>query len=164
MAKTGALRDDVRPLDDAEMLAWRAYTETATDLAGALEAALVAHSLTMGDYQVLVYLSEADRGSMRMCDLAERLQLSPSGLTRRLDGLVRGGLVERVPSAVDRRVMLARLTPAGRTKLEAAYPDHLASVRRFVIDHLTRDDVEALGRIFTQIRNELDARCPRGAQ
>ena len=52
----------------------------------------------MGDYQVLVYLSEADDHAMRMCDLAARLQLSPSGLTRRLDGLVRGGLVERRPS------------------------------------------------------------------
>jgi DNA-binding MarR family transcriptional regulator len=149
-----------RPLDDDEMTAWRAYTETATDLTAALEAALSGHGLTMGDYQVLVYLSEAREQAMRMCDLAERLQLSPSGLTRRLDGLVQSGLVERVPSDLDRRVMLAQLTTEGLAKLDTAYPDHLASVRRYVIDRLDRADVVALGRIFSTIRAELDARCP----
>jgi DNA-binding MarR family transcriptional regulator len=149
-----------RPLDEDEMTAWRAYTETATDLTAALETALTGHGLTMGDYQVLVYLSEARHQAMRMCDLAERLQLSPSGLTRRLDGLVQSGLVERVPSDVDRRVMLAQLTPEGLAKLDTAYPDHLASVRRYVIDRLDRADVVALGRIFSTIRAELDARCP----
>ena len=149
-----------RPLDDDEMTAWRAYTETATDLTAALETALSGHGLTMGDYQVLVYLSEARKQAMRMCDLAEQLQLSPSGLTRRLDGLVQSGLVERVPSELDRRVMLAQLTAEGLAKLDTAYPDHLASVRRYVIDRLDRADVVALGRIFSTIRAELDARCP----
>ncbi len=164
MAKTATLRERARPLDDEEMYAWRAYTETATDLATALGGALSGHGLTVGDYQVLVYLSEADHDAMRMCDLAERLQLSPSGLTRRLDGLVRGGYVARVPSDADRRVMLAKLTPAGRAKLEVAYPDHLASVRRFVVDCLDRDDIIALGRIFSTIRAELDQRCPTAAR
>ena len=77
--------------------AWRAYAETVFDLNAALEADLAPHGLTLGDYQVLVYLSEADDHSMRMCDLADRLQLSPSGLTRRLDGLVRAG-VGRAPA------------------------------------------------------------------
>ena len=95
------------------MDAWRAYIETVVDLTAALEADLAPHGLTLGDYQVLVYLSEADAHEMRMCDLAARLQLSPSGLTRRLDGLVRAGLVERRPSQTDRRVMLAVLTDAG---------------------------------------------------
>ena len=76
-------------LDAEEMSAWRSYAETVFDLNAALEADLTPHGLTLGDYQVLVYLSEATGQSMRMCDLAARLQLSPSGLTRRLDGLVR---------------------------------------------------------------------------
>ncbi len=63
------------------MAAWRAYIETFGDLSAALEKDLVEQGLTLGDYQVLVYLSEADDGSMRMCDLADVLQLSPSGLT-----------------------------------------------------------------------------------
>ena len=69
-----------RWLDAEEMDAWRAYIETVVDLTAALEADLAPHGLTLGDYQVLVYLSEADAHEMRMCDLAARLQLSPSGL------------------------------------------------------------------------------------
>ncbi len=64
-----------------------------------------------------MFLSEADGRAMRMCDLAARLQLSPSGLTRRLDGLVRAGVVERRPSETDRRVMLAVLTAEGAAVL-----------------------------------------------
>lgn len=137
------------------MFSWRTYVETVADLTNALESDLAPTGLTLGDYQVLVYLSEAGSHSMRMCDLAARLQLSPSGLTRRLDGLVRNGLVDRHPSADDRRVMLAQITDAGWAKTESAYPIHLASVRARLIDRLTRADVGAMGRIFATIQSGL---------
>jgi DNA-binding MarR family transcriptional regulator len=139
-------------LTEREMTAWRTYIETYGDLISAIERDLAAHDLTLGDYQVFVYLSEAPQRSMRMCDLADLLQLSPSGLTRRLDGLVKSGLVTREASTDDRRVMLARLTPSGFAALEAAAPDHVASVRRHVFDHLDDDQVDALASIFQAIR------------
>ena len=139
-------------LTDKEMRAWRTYIETFGDLIAAIERDLAEHDLTLGDYQVFVYLSEAPDRSMRMCDLADRLQLSPSGLTRRLDGLVKAGFVTREPSIDDRRVMLATLTPAGFAALEKAAPDHVASVRRHIFDHLDSDQVEALASIFQSIR------------
>ena len=141
-----------RWLDEEEMAAWRSYVETVVDLNAALEADLAPHGLTLGDYQVLVHLSEARDHEMRMCDLAARLQLSPSGLTRRLDGLVRLGVVARRPSEVDRRVMLAVLTEHGREYLAKVAPDHVESVRRHVIDLLDRDDLAAMARIFRTIR------------
>jgi DNA-binding MarR family transcriptional regulator len=144
------------------MAAWRAYAETVFDLNAALEADLAPHGLTLGDYQVLVYLSEAEQQSRRMCDLAALLQLSPSGLTRRLDGLVRTGLVERRPSDQDRRVMLAVLTDRGREHLEDVAPAHVESVRRHVIDRLDRRDIAAMARIFGAIRDGLhDASAQR---
>src|SRR3954453_7769467 len=103
-----------------EMLAWRSYAETNADLLAALERDLSSTGLDLGDYQVLVFLSESPERALRMCDLAGRLQLSPSGLTRRLDGLVRAGLVQRRGSDSDRRVMLAALTPKGVRALEEA--------------------------------------------
>src|SRR6056297_1996272 len=118
-----------------EMGAWRTYIETYGDLIAAIERDLAEHDLTLGDYQVFVYLSEAPDRSMRMCDLADLLQLSPSGLTRRLDGLVKAGHVTREASTDDRRVMLATLTPTGLAALEAAAPDHVASVRHHIFDH-----------------------------
>jgi DNA-binding MarR family transcriptional regulator len=144
-----------RWLDDTEMAAWRSYAETVVDLNAALEADLAPHGLTLGDYQVLVHLSEADDHEMRMCDLASRLQLSPSGLTRRLDGLVRMGVVERRPSDLDRRVMLAVLTDHGWSYLEKVAPDHVESVRRHIIDLLSPADMEAMARIFESIQSAL---------
>lgn len=142
-------------LTASEMTAWRTYVETYGDLIAAIERDLSTHDLTLGDYQVLVYLSEAPDRSMRMCDLAELLQLSPSGLTRRLDGLVRAGFVTREPSTDDRRVMLATLTTSGFAALEAAAPDHVESVRRHIFDRLDDDQVDSLASIFQSIKSGL---------
>ena len=146
-----------RWLDAREMAAWRTYVETVTDLENALEVDLGPTGLDPGDYQVLVYLSEAEDRAIRMCDLAASLQLSPSGLTRRLDGLVKAGWVERRPSDVDRRVMLAHLTDAGFAKLVEAAPVHVDSVRRRMIDLLTGDELDAISSAFGKIRAALDA-------
>jgi DNA-binding MarR family transcriptional regulator len=146
----------VRWLDADEMRAWRAFVETVGDLLAALDADLHEHDqLSLGDYQVLVYLSEAPGHRLRMCDLAGRLHLSPSGLTRRLDGLVHQGLVAREPSTEDRRVLLAVLTPAGLAALEAAAPHHVASVRRRLLDQLSPAEVRTLGTIFEKVQAAL---------
>lgn len=149
----------IRPrwLDDTEMAAWRSYVETSGDLIAAIEADLAATGMSLGEYQVLVYLSEADGDALRMCDLAAMLHLSPSGLTRRLDGLVARGWVERRSSEADRRVMLAVLTGAGEAQLTAAAPAHVASVRARLIDHLTADELRTMATIFGKIQAELCA-------
>ena len=134
-----------------EMRAWRAFAEVNGHLLAALEGDLAPHGLNLGDYEVLVLLSEAPDHQLRMCDLAERLGLSPSGLTRRLDGLVKSDYVERVPSACDRRVMLATVTGTGLEAMRVAAADHVASVRARLLDHLTPQQVEALGDIFTTV-------------
>jgi DNA-binding MarR family transcriptional regulator len=156
----GARTAGTRWLNETEAFAWRAFIEHITGLLGAFEADLVASGTTLGDYQVLVHLSEAEEQSLRMCDLAERLELSPSGLTRRLDGLVRAGLVSRRGADDDRRVMLATLTPQGRATLERIAPEHVASVRRHLFDHLDHEQVVALGSIFTAVGDALAQHDP----
>ncbi|MEI8238728.1 MAG: MarR family transcriptional regulator [Actinomycetota bacterium] len=144
-----------RWLNELEQASWRNYILTAHDLAIALEADLAPHGLTMGDYEVLVWLSEAEECRMRMCDLAHSLQLSPSGLTRRLDGMVKNGWVERASCDNDRRVMYAHLTESGRAKMQDAAPSHVESVRRHVIEPLGVDGVDQLGVVFGRIREHL---------
>jgi len=139
-----------------EMLAWRSYVETNADLMAALERDLAPTGLNLGDYQVLVFLSESPARALRMCDLAGRLQLSPSGLTRRLDGLVRSGVVERRGSDSDRRVMLAALTPKGVRLLEESAPIHVASVRRRMVDLLDDDELQVIANVFQKIRTALE--------
>lgn len=150
-------------LTPREMRAWRAYIETHADLTAALERDLAELGLTLGDYQVLVFLSESDQRAMRMCDLADSLQLSPSGLTRRLDGLVAGGQVVRQASDEDRRVMMAVLTNEGMALLERVAPHHLASVRRHIFDHLDDEQVDALASIFESISAGLGHEHPVAA-
>ena len=155
-------RNEPRWLDDVEMSAWRGYLETFSTLGVVLEADLVPHGLTLGDYEVLVRLSEVPDHQLRMCDLAVQLRLSPSGLTRRLDGLVRGKLVRREPSSNDRRVMLATLTPKGIATLALAAPNHVSGVRRHFLDQLTRNEVETLASAFTKIRGAFT--CPESSE
>lgn len=146
-----------------EQLAWRSFVETIFEMNGALEADLASTGLTLGDYQVLVYLSEAPDRSRRMCDLAVQLQLSPSGLTRRLDGLVKRGDVARIPSERDRRVMLAVLTDVGLRHLEEAAPVHVRSVRARMLDHVDHADLAAVTRVFESVHAALHA-DERGAE
>lgn len=144
-----------RWLNAVEMRAWRMYVDSVYALQHALEDDVLPFGLTMGDYEVLVRLSERPERQLRMCDLAGELRLSPSGLTRRLDGLVRAGLVSRQPSPDDRRAMLAVLTDAGYQRLVEAAPSHVESVRRHFIDLLTPDEVAALANAFSKVRDHL---------
>lgn len=147
------MTEDTAWLDDEEMRAWRGLVETYSQLHAALESDLLSgFGIDGGDYAVLVNLSEAPDQRLRMCDLAARLHLSPSGLTRRLDGLVRAGHVAREPSTCDRRVTMAVLTESGRATLEAAAPVHVEGVRRHFVEHLSRTQLRQLGAAFEALQ------------
>lgn len=142
--------DDAPWLDDVEMAAWRALIGAFSNLTAVLDAELQsAHGLSLAEYEVLVHLSEAPDRRLRMSELAERVHLSPSGLTRRLDGLVTEGLVARYPCPADRRGSFAVLTDEGMRRLEEAAPTHVLGVRHHLVDRLTRgqlvDLASALG-------------------
>ena len=140
-------------LSDDEQRTWRGLVHLILELQAEQEQALVgAHGITEGEYGVLVSLSEAEDHRLRMCDLAATLRLSPSGLTRRVDGLAKQGFVTREASSCDRRSMYAVLTDAGMAKLEAAAPTHVEAVRRSLIDHLSPDEVRVLGDVLTHAR------------
>jgi DNA-binding MarR family transcriptional regulator len=141
-------------LDDLEMQAWRSLLSAHSRLMSRLDAELQAsQGMSISDYGVLVQLSEAEHGRMRMSELADRLLLSPSGLTRRLDGLVRTGLVDRARCPTDRRGAFAVLTDAGRAQLEQAAPDHVEQVRRHFVDRLSRRQLEALVDALDKVTN-----------
>jgi DNA-binding MarR family transcriptional regulator len=93
--------------------------------------------------EVLQQLSEAPEGSLRMSQLANYVSLTGSGLTRVVERLSRRGLVERVRPESDGRGQCAVLTPAGVERLKEAWPTHVASVRRHVLDHLAGLDLDA---------------------
>jgi DNA-binding MarR family transcriptional regulator len=86
------------------------------------------HGLGITEYEALLLLAHADDNLMRRVDLAEGLGLSPSGVTRLLDGLEAGGLVEKGTCESDARVIYAVLTEAGRERLDRSSRSHRASI------------------------------------
>jgi len=139
--------DPAQPLTAAEERAWRAFARALVTVPRALDADLErAQNMSLGEYMVLMNLSEACDRSLRMSEIAARGGLSPSRISRVVESLVAEGLVRRDRSAKDGRVQIAVLTDAGFARLRAVYPIHLASVRRNVVDHLDGVDLDALAR------------------
>jgi DNA-binding MarR family transcriptional regulator len=132
--------------------AWVALLRAHAATTRLLNAQLVAdHGLTINDYEALLHLSRAQDGSLRRVDLAKQLLLTPSGVTRLLDGLERTGLVEKAACASDARVTYAVITPAGREKLERAAGGHVAAVREFFEERLEERELETLASLLGRL-------------
>ena len=144
-------------LNDAEMKAWRGFVTTSPDLMNAIERDLGVFGLDAGDYQLLAMLSEATDHRLKMCDLADTLRLSRSGLTRRMDGVVKAKYVERIQDKDDRRVSFAHLTTKGYEFLKKVAPLHLKDVRSRMIDLLNESEIKAIGSAFAKINAHLRA-------
>jgi DNA-binding MarR family transcriptional regulator len=139
-------------LSEHELAAWRGMLEAHKDLVGRLDAELERdHGLPLTSYEVLMYLADSGEGKLRMGELADRLLLSRSGITRLVDRLERQGLVERQPCEDDGRGFYAVLTSEGRKKLSVARPDHLAGVRRHFLEPLGASELDALSRIWRRL-------------
>jgi DNA-binding MarR family transcriptional regulator len=139
-------------LSGPELAAWKGMLEAHSTLVARLDAELERdHGLPLTSYEVLMYLADSTQGKLRMGELAERLLLSRSGITRLVDRLERQGLVRREPCEDDGRGYYAVLTDKGRDKLKAARPDHLNGVRRHFISQLSEGDLDALAHVWERL-------------
>jgi DNA-binding MarR family transcriptional regulator len=126
----------------------RAHAATVRCLSGAL---LEEHGLSINDYEALHALSQAQGGFMRRVDLARSLGLTPSGVTRLLEGLEAGGLVERASCPSDLRVTYARLTEAGAGLLAEASRDHEESIAALLEESLSDEEIDALADLLGRL-------------
>lgn len=132
-------------LSDSEQQAWRAYLESTKVLFDALDRELQREAdLPHTYYEMLVRLSEAPQRSLRMSELADATLSSRSRLSHAVARLEERGWVERVDCPTDRRGQLAVLTDAGFDVLRTAAPLHVESVRRYVIDGLSAEQIDQL--------------------
>jgi DNA-binding MarR family transcriptional regulator len=130
----------------ARLLRARAVT------ARCLEARLLAdHGLTLNDYEVLYLLSQAEGRRAKRVDVARHLGLTPSGVTRLLEGLEATGLVVRAECPGDLRVTYAVLTEQGAALLASASCDHERSVRALLEEHLEPAEIEALAELLGKL-------------
>ena len=143
-------------LKPAEMRAWRAFLDAQASLLRRLGADLVKHEdITLAEYDVLVQLNFAPDGQLRMSGLSDRVRLSPSGLTRLVDRLVRSGLVKRGRCASDRRGTNAILTAAGRARLRRASPVHLRGIREYFSGRLSATQLEAVAEALEPLGRDM---------
>ena len=126
----------------------RVHAALTRELSSRLEAE---HGLTINDYEVLLRLATAPDRRLKRVELAASVVLTPSGITRLLDGLEAVGLVERASCASDRRVTYAVLTDEGAERLRAAAGDHFAAIDAVFAERLdgaqTAQLAELLGRL-----------------
>lgn len=138
-------------LTERELAAWRGMLEVHSEIISRLDAELERdHGLPLTSYEVLMYLADAG-GRLRMGELADRLLLSRSGITRLVDRLERQGLVERERCTDDGRGFFAHLTDAGRRKLAAARPAHLAGVREHFLTRLEPSQLDSLAAAWRRV-------------
>ena len=139
-------------LEGAALHAWRSYLQSHASIVRALDADLVAeHGMTTRDYEVLLYLAQADGRKLPMSALAESTMLTRSGITRLIDGLVADKLIERVSCASDARVSYAQLTDAGYAKLREAGCTHIASIQQQFLEHFSHDEIEQLATLLSKL-------------
>lgn len=147
-----------RWLSDDEQASWRAWIAASLLLPDRLSRDLQEQAgISLPDYEILVYLSEAPGRRLRMSELADRTLSSRSRLSHQVDRLSDAGLVDREPCSDDRRGYFAVLTARGWDFLVATAPVHVESVREHLVDVLTPAEFAEFGRLCAQVAERLRA-------
>lgn len=140
-----------RWLDAEQQRDWRAFLSGVTRINEHLELALRPFGLDLAEYEILVQLSEAERRSLRMSDLAHSARQSRSRLTHTVARMESKGLVTRRAGPSDRRGVIATMTEHGWSLLVRAAPTHVQSVREILVDRVDPEDFAALGRLMRAV-------------
>jgi DNA-binding MarR family transcriptional regulator len=143
-------------LDADERQCWDQFISAASALYRALNGMLLKeHNLSLFDVHVLHLLNSSPGGSARMGFLSEELLLLPSRLSQQVGRLEKQGLVRRDRCARDKRVVIARITPMGRARLQAALRTYARDLRKSYLAPLSRPQMTALGAAAWKISEAL---------
>jgi DNA-binding MarR family transcriptional regulator len=154
-----------RWLEPGEQACWRAYLDMTAKLNAQLNREMQEQSgISIADFSVLVQLSEHVDGRMRVLELARALGWEKSRLSHQLNRMQVRGLVERSNCNEDRRGAFVVLTEDGRRTVESAAPQHVESVRRYLFDQLSPEQVAALDTIARTVTGLIDAGCAGRAE
>lgn len=149
MHGNGRADDRITP---EQLEVWRLFLRVQRRLTRRLEEDLQSkHDLPLAWYDVLVRLVEARDHRLRMAELAEQVMLSPSGLTRLVDRLVKEGLVRREHAEQDGRGYYAVLTEAGYERLREASGTHLRGIKDYVISGYTPDELATIASLLSRL-------------
>lgn len=143
-------------LTDAQQHVWRRWLRLNRELSSTLAHEMQARSeLSMPDFEALVYLTDIPEGRLRISVLAEAMDWERSRLSHHIKRMEKRALVSREECPEDGRGAFVAITPAGRAAIERAAPEHVRTVRRLVVDVLSDEELEQLGRITDKLLAEL---------
>jgi DNA-binding MarR family transcriptional regulator len=132
--------------------AWGGFLQAHGTLVRCLDDDLRAtHGLTLSSYEALLFLAWSPGRRMRMGELAGRVLITLSGVTRLIGRLEREGLVRRERSSEDGRGHYAVLTEAGLLRLREAHPTHLAGVRQLFLQHFNEEELQTLAGFWDRV-------------
>jgi DNA-binding MarR family transcriptional regulator len=144
-------------LNEHELRAWKDFLAVSTILNRQVDQRLKTQAgLTQPQYEVLVHLSEAPSGELRMAELAAAAMTSRSRLTYQVDQLEKARLIRRTSCPTDERGVVATLTEKGWAKLRQTAPGHATFVRERFIDALAPPTFTALAEALRALAKTLD--------
>ena len=150
--KRGATSPPLGNLSPDELALWTGFAQTHAVLARELDTDLrVGHGVSLSDYEILSGLGALPCERVRMAALADRVELSPSGLSRAIERLEARGLVRREPCSEDRRGAFAALTDAGLALVLAAGATHAAGIRRRFLDRITPEERRSMASAWARL-------------
>jgi DNA-binding MarR family transcriptional regulator len=132
-------------LSEQQLAVWRAFLKAHAIVVERIDHDLVAtERLPLSSYDVLIELYEAPEHRLRMYELAERVVLSRSGLTRLVDRLEAEGFLTRDRCGTDRRGAYAVLTEQGMAALRRAWPVYARGISQYFAQWLTPEEAQVL--------------------
>lgn len=141
-------------LEDVHLSAWRAFITAHADLVERIDRALTADQrLPLRWYDVLIELDEASGQGLRMHELADRVVLSRSGLTRLVDNLEAAGLLVRHACQTDRRGTYIAMTDKGKWALRKAWPVYAKGIADYFARHLSEAEAQTFANTLTRMRD-----------
>lgn len=149
-------RSTTRWLTDDQQDTWRAFLVAIAVIDDHLDAALRPFDLDLGEYEILVKLSEAEGRALRMSELAQAVRQSRSRLTHTVARMEKKDLIHREACPDDKRGVIATLSDHGFDLLRRAAPTHVRSVRECFVDVVAPGDFEALGRAMRAVLEVAD--------
>jgi DNA-binding MarR family transcriptional regulator len=149
---SGVMAKTNRPLRGREERVWRDVARFLAVAPRLLDEDLQRGAdISLSEYAVLLHLSEAETGQLRVLELADLADVSGSHMTRIIGDLARGGFVVKTRNPEDGRGIDVQITTAGLNRLREAYPIHLASVRGRIMNHVDPKALSCFGDVLAAI-------------
>lgn len=131
---------------------WEGISRAHCSMIAALEKDMVPETgIPLGWYDVLAHLSQAPDAMLRFQDLARVAGLTDSGASRRLNQMIKSGLIDRHTCPTDRRGVYAHLTAKGKTAYDKAHAVFLRSLQRNLGNQLDPGEADVVHAALSRL-------------